>query len=66
MHRWGWAVDERASYVAFGYKQSYDMLINVISQLQKLTYIGPLMIAPSSVYDSATSIAQVYDGTKHS
>ena len=24
------------------------------------------MIAPSSVYDSATSIAQVYDGTKHS
>jgi hypothetical protein len=24
------------------------------------------MIAPSIVYDSATSIAQVYDGTKHS
>jgi len=56
MHRSGWTVDERAQYVAFGYKQSYDMLMNVISQFRstiqclRWRYI----------------IAQVYDGTKHS
>ena len=36
MYRSGWKVDERAQYVAFGYKQSYDMLMNVISQLENL------------------------------
>jgi len=36
MHRSGWTVDERAQYVAFGYKQSNDMLMNVNSQMQNL------------------------------
>jgi hypothetical protein len=36
MHRSGWTVDERAQYVAFGYKQSYDKLMNVSSQLRNV------------------------------
>ncbi len=36
MYRSGWTVDKRAQYVAFGYKQSYDMLMNVILQLGNL------------------------------
>ncbi len=38
MHRSGWTVDERAQYVAFGYKQSYDECYFTVA---KRTCIGP-------------------------